>query len=70
MIGDYLTEINVTSPTGLRQINRLEGVQLEDTVIDWLEPAVRRAGPRLLTQPPTRQPSAGDAASPMTAKEP
>jgi len=37
VIGDRLTEINVTSPTGLRQINRLEGVRLEDTVIEWLE---------------------------------
>ena len=37
VIGDHLTEINVTSPTGLRQINRLEGTQLETTVIDWLE---------------------------------
>ncbi|MEO8689056.1 MAG: glutathione synthase [Solirubrobacteraceae bacterium] len=36
VIGDRLTEINVTSPTGLRQINRLEGAHLEDTVIDWL----------------------------------
>ena len=45
VIGDHLTEINVTSPTGLRQINRLEGVQLEDTFIDWLEPrcAARRS---------------------------
>ena len=37
VIGDHLTEINVTSPTGLRQINRLEDIQLEDTVVDWLE---------------------------------
>ena len=26
VIGDYLTEINVTSPTGLQQINRFDGV--------------------------------------------
>ena len=26
VIGDYLTEINVTSPTGLQEINRLDGV--------------------------------------------
>jgi hypothetical protein len=33
---DHLTEINVTSPAGLRPINRLEGTQLEATVIDLL----------------------------------
>jgi glutathione synthase len=27
VIGDYLTEINVTSPTGLQQINRFDGVE-------------------------------------------
>jgi glutathione synthase len=32
-----LTSVDVSSPTGLRQINRLEGIRLEDTVIDWLE---------------------------------
>ena len=29
VIGDYLTEINVTSPTGLQEINRFDGVRLE-----------------------------------------
>ena len=29
MIGDYLTEINVTSPTGLQEIDRFDGVNLE-----------------------------------------
>jgi glutathione synthase len=28
VIGDYLTEINVTSPTGIQEINRLDGVAL------------------------------------------
>jgi glutathione synthase len=37
VIGDYLTEINVTSPTGLQQINRFNGVQLEDQIWDAIE---------------------------------
>jgi glutathione synthase len=41
VIGDWLTEINVTSPTGLQQINRLDGVRLEALVVDAIE--ARRA---------------------------
>jgi len=37
VIGPWLTEINVTSPTGIRQINKLEGVRLEGDVLDWVE---------------------------------
>jgi glutathione synthase len=37
VIGDYLTEINVTSPTGIQEINRLDGVQLETRVWDAIE---------------------------------
>ena len=29
VIGDYLTEINVTSPTGIQEINRFDGTALE-----------------------------------------
>ena len=36
VIGGYLTEVNVTSPTGIREIDRLEGVELGKTVIQWL----------------------------------
>jgi glutathione synthase len=36
VIGGYLTEINVTSPTGIREIDRLDGVRLGDRVIEWL----------------------------------
>jgi len=28
VIGGYLTEVNVTSPTGIREIDRLNGVNL------------------------------------------
>ncbi len=34
IIGRYLTEINVTSPTGLREVNRLDGRKLEAELVD------------------------------------
>ena len=37
VIGEYLTEVNVTSPTGIREIDRLEGTQLGQQVIKWIE---------------------------------
>jgi len=37
VIGDYLTEINVTSPTGIQEINRLDGVRLEEPLWDAIE---------------------------------
>jgi len=37
VIGDWLTEINVTSPTGLLAINKFDGVCLEATIWDALE---------------------------------
>ena len=37
IIGNYLTEINVTSPTGLKQINKLNDVKLEKIFWDKLE---------------------------------
>ena len=37
VIGDYLTEINVTSPTGLKQINLLNNIKLEKIYWDKLE---------------------------------
>jgi glutathione synthase len=37
VIGGMLTEVNVTSPTGIQEVDRLEGRRLEANVIDWLE---------------------------------
>jgi glutathione synthase len=37
VIGGWLTEINVTSPTGIQEINALDGVRLECQVIDFVE---------------------------------
>ena len=37
VIGDYMTEINVTSPTGLQEIDRFNGVSLEAQIWDAIE---------------------------------
>ncbi len=37
VIGDYLTEINVTSPTGIQEINRLDSIRIEATIWDAIE---------------------------------
>lgn len=40
-IGGYLTEVNVTSPTGVREIDRLDGTRLGHQVIQWVEQTVQ-----------------------------
>ena len=40
IIGNYLTEVNVTSPTGIQEIDRLNGETLEAQVIDFVEQRV------------------------------
>ncbi|MBV8452482.1 MAG: glutathione synthase, partial [Deltaproteobacteria bacterium] len=42
IIGRYLTEVNVTSPTGIQEIDRLDGVNLEAKVIDFVESRLPR----------------------------
>lgn len=37
VIGDHLTEVNVTSPTGIQELGRFTGTKPEETVIAWLE---------------------------------
>lgn len=37
VIGDYLTEVNVTSPTGIREIDRFNHTRLGEQVVHWLE---------------------------------
>lgn len=37
IIGGYLTEVNVTSPTGVQQIDALLGIRLEARIVDWIE---------------------------------
>lgn len=41
VIGEWLTEVNVTSPTGIREINALDGVALEASVLDAVEQRMR-----------------------------
>lgn len=36
VIGGYLTEVNVTSPTGIREIDRLSGLHLGHQVVEWV----------------------------------
>jgi glutathione synthase len=42
VIGGYLTEVNVTSPTGIREIDRLNGTYLAQEVIKWVEKQGKR----------------------------
>ncbi len=37
LIGGKLTEVNVTSPTGIQAMTRLDGTNYSATVIDWVE---------------------------------
>ncbi|MDO8954906.1 MAG: glutathione synthase [Gammaproteobacteria bacterium] len=37
VIGDYITEINVTSPTGIRELNEQTGLDIAGNFIDWIE---------------------------------
>ena len=46
VIGNYLTEINVTSPTGLQEINRFDDVKLEAAIWDCLEEKVSNSARR------------------------
>ncbi len=43
VIGDYLTEINVTSPTGIQEINRFDDAKLETIIWDRIEEKVKAA---------------------------
>ena len=48
IIGDYLTEINVTSPTGIQELERFDGVNVAGRIWDAIEARLserRRAGP-------------------------
>ena len=45
VIGDFLTEVNVTSPTGVQEIDRLDGVCLEARVLEFVERRVAEPRP-------------------------
>ena len=44
VIGDWLTEINVTSPTGIQEIDRFDGVNIEAAIWDRIEAKVGAPG--------------------------
>ena len=41
ILGDYLIEVNVTSPTCLQEMNRLYNVKLEEKIIAFVEKLVK-----------------------------
>ncbi len=47
IIGGYLTEVNVTSPTGIREIDRFSGTQLGQKIIAWVEEYSQTAGTKV-----------------------
>jgi len=42
VIGGLVTEVNVTSPTGVQEIDRLDGISLEARVLDFVESRTAR----------------------------
>ncbi len=42
VIGSFLTEVNVTSPTGIQEVNALDHVCLEKNMIDFVEQQVEK----------------------------
>jgi glutathione synthase len=42
VIGERLTEVNVTSPTGIQQLSRFTGSRPEDKVIAWIETKAKK----------------------------
>lgn len=47
VLGSYLTEINVTSPTGIQELNAFEGTCVEGDILDHVEQCVRSGTRRL-----------------------
>ena len=47
VIGNYLTEVNVTSPTGIQEVNALDNVRLESQVVDFVEQQVEKLAKRV-----------------------
>ncbi|MBM3582755.1 MAG: glutathione synthase, partial [Alphaproteobacteria bacterium] len=43
VIGGYLTEINVTSPTGIQEIGRFDVVSIESQIWDAIEARIKSA---------------------------
>jgi len=41
VIGNYLTEINIASPTGIQEINRLNNVKIEEMFWNKVEKKIK-----------------------------
>jgi glutathione synthase len=52
MIGGKLTEVNVTSPTGIQELSRHVGREVAADVIAWVEQRVGDLDPHLVSIPP------------------
>jgi glutathione synthase len=44
VIGERLTEVNVTSPTGIQELSRFSGTDAAAKVIAWVEAQAQTAG--------------------------
>ena len=42
MIGDWLTEINVTSPTGIQELERFDGINVAGEIWEAIEARLSR----------------------------
>ena len=42
VIGDYLTEVNVTSPTGIRELDHALCINISDQLLDWMEDHLKK----------------------------
>jgi glutathione synthase len=51
-IGGKLTEVNVTSPTGIQELSRHAGRDVAERVIEWIERRAAAARPMLGSIPP------------------
>ena len=59
VIGDWLTEINVTSPTGLQEIDRFDGINTAGLIWERIEARLHRPG--RTGSVPTRTSSGGSS---------
>jgi len=48
VIGDYLTEINVTSPTGMQEITKLTGFNVAGMMLDAIEDSIKQRNSRTM----------------------
>jgi len=53
LIGGKLTEVNVTSPTGIQELSRHQGRDVADDVIAWIEQRANDLDPQLRSIPPS-----------------